>query len=91
MGWDVSPRCEPNVPWPFAKFGYPYMYVVEGNTPKQFGELCKCAAEFRPARGKQPFAVFLNAWHEWTEGSYLLPEEKCGVAYLYAVKQAFPR
>ena len=86
MGWDVTPRCQHNVSFPFAKAAYPYCHVVVGNTPERFGRLCKLAAGL-----KYPFAVFVNAWNEWTEGSYLLPEEKHGVAYLEALKQAFSR
>ena len=89
MGWDVTPRCEHNVPWPFAKPSYPYGHIVLGNTPERFGRLCQMAAEFVAADPKRPFAVFINAWNEWTEGSYLLPEEKYGTAYLAAVKSAF--
>jgi hypothetical protein len=91
MGWDVTPRCEHSVPWPFAKTNYPYGHIVVGNTPERFGRLCKLAAEHVAADPKQPFAVFINAWNEWTEGSYLLPEEKYGTAYLTAVKEAFQR
>jgi len=91
MGWDVTPRCEHSVPWPFAKTSYPYTHVVLGNTPERFGRLCKLAAEFATTDPKHPFAVFINAWNEWTEGSYLLPEEKYSTAYLEAIKQAFGR
>lgn len=91
MGWDVTPRCEHSVPWPFAKADYPYTHVVLGNTPERFGRLCKLAAEFATADAKRPPAVFINAWNEWTEGCYLLPEEKYGTAYLAAVKQVFGR
>ncbi len=90
MGWDVTPRCDHNVPWPFAKTDYPYCHVVLGNTPERFGRLCKLADEFAIADPKR-FAVFINAWNEWTEGSYLLPEEKYGTGYLEAIKQAFVR
>ena len=32
---------------------------------------------------------FLNAWNEWTEGCYLLPEEQTGTARLEAIKRTF--
>ncbi|MBN1347544.1 MAG: glycoside hydrolase family 99-like domain-containing protein [Phycisphaerae bacterium] len=89
MGWDVTPRCERNVKFPFAKTNYPYTHVVVGNTPERFGRLCKLAADFVAGDAKRPPAVFVNAWNEWTEGSYLLPEEKHGIAYLQALKRAW--
>lgn len=91
MGWDVTPRCEHNVPFPFAKPNYPYGHLVIGNNPQRFNKLCKAAADFVAADAKHPPAVFVNAWNEWTEGSYLLPEEKHGTAFLKALKQAFGR
>ena len=33
--------------------------------------------------------IILNAWNEWTEGSYLLPEERTGTKYLEAIKHVF--
>ena len=88
MGWDVTPRCEHKVPFPFGKPKYPYGHVVVGNTPERFGRLCKLAADHVATDPKRPPAIFVNAWNEWTEGSYLLPEEKHGTAYLKAMKQA---
>ena len=89
MGWDVTPRCEHQVPFPFAKAKYPYGPVVVGNTPERFGRLCKLAAEFAAASAANPPAIVVNAWNEWTEGSHLLPEEKYGTAYLEAASAAF--
>ncbi len=89
MGWDVTPRCEHNVPWPFAKNNYPYTHVVLGNTPERFGSFCQRAADFVRADPKAPGAVFINAWNEWTEGSYLLPEAKYGTAYLEEIRRVF--
>ena len=89
MGWDVTARCEKNVPWPFPpppgaqSQTYPYIGILLNNTPKLFGQLCAEAREFADGR-----PIFINAWNEWTEGSYLLPEKKTGTAYLKAIKKA---
>jgi len=44
MGWDSTPRCRPDVPWPFPKREYPYGPVVVGNTPELFEQLLRDAA-----------------------------------------------
>jgi len=31
----------------------------------------------------------LNAWDEWTEGSYLLPEKRTGNKYFKVIKNVF--
>jgi hypothetical protein len=81
-GWDASPRCRQDVPWPFpvepasGRRVYPYVPVVVGNTPERFEQLLRDAAEHIERDPRQPFAVLLNAWNEWTEGCYLLPEQQ---------------
>lgn len=91
MGWDSTPRCRPDVPWPFAKKEYPYVPVVVGNTPELYEQLLRDAARHVGDDPRKPFAVLLNAWNEWTEGGYLLPEERTGTAYLEAIKRTFGR
>jgi hypothetical protein len=94
-GWDATPRCAQNVEWPFpvsplsGGYEYPYVPVVVGNTPERFEELLRDAAAHVKQDPRQPFGVLLNAWNEWTEGCYLLPEERTGTAYLEAVKRTF--
>jgi hypothetical protein len=91
MGWDSTPRCRADVKWPFPKIEYPYGHVVVGNTPQRFEELLKDMAKFAQQDPRQPFAVVINAWNEWTEGGFLLPEERYGEGYLEAIRRAFPK
>jgi len=88
FGCDVTPRWHRGVTLPidFQKTGYEP--IIVGNTPEKFGELCRLALERARDNGSSPKAVFINAWNEWTEGMYLLPEEKYGTGYLEALKEA---
>lgn len=94
-GWDATPRCRPDVAWPFPaspKHGrpeYPYTPVVVGATPAKFEQLLRDAAQIVRRDPRQPFAVLVYAWNEWTEGAYLLPEEKEGQAHLEAIHRVF--
>ena len=95
MGWDVTPRCEKTVEWPFppsplsGKRDYPYGRVIVGNTPDLFRKLCEHARSHCDAANPVPYALLINAWNEWTEGSFLLPEERYGTGYLEAIRETF--
>jgi hypothetical protein len=60
-----------------------------GNTPEHFEQLCRDASTHVADDPNKPFAVFVNAWNEWTEGCYLLPEKKHGLAYVEAIRKVF--
>lgn len=86
MGWDSSPRTvQTDV---FRKLGYPFTPTLGGNTPERFGAAV-IAALRRIKRQSGPLqALSINAWNEWTEGSYLEPERKYGMQYLEAIRSA---
>lgn len=77
VGWDVTPRCRQDIPWPFPvsprtnRHDYPYCHVVVGNTPDRFEQLLADASQHIKQDPHRPFAVLLDAWNEWTEGCYL--------------------
>jgi hypothetical protein len=37
----------------------------------------------------QPKILTINAWNEWTEGSYLEPDTVYGMGYLEAIRDVF--
>ncbi len=87
MGWDSSPRTVQSDIWePGA--GYPFTPILENNTPAAFQQALIAARDY--ASRFQDFSMItLNAWNEWTEGSYLEPEIKNSYGYLEAIKTVF--
>ena len=87
MGWDASPRTDQN--GPFVDAGYPYTPVLEGNTPEAFEEALRAARTFLAPRDLNDRILTINAWNEWTEGSYLEPDTVHGMRYLEAIRKVF--
>jgi Glycosyltransferase WbsX len=88
MGWDSSPRTvQSDV---YTNAGYPFGPVLAGNTPQRFRAALQQAKAFLDARDGGPKILSINAWNEWTEGSYLEPDTVHGMAYLEAIQEVFP-
>lgn len=82
VGWDNNVRFHDFVPG-----------VVENNTPENFIIACKKVKAFaddsmKKGIMKAPF-ITVNSWNEWTETSYLQPDDLYGYGYLEAIKEAF--
>ncbi|HTJ14597.1 MAG TPA: glycoside hydrolase family 99-like domain-containing protein [Dinghuibacter sp.] len=88
MGWDASPRCMQSDR--FAPHDYPWTPVFAGTTPQAFESQLREARAFLDKYNPKHKIVVINAWNEWTEGSFLLPEKKYGDGYLKAIKAVFP-
>lgn len=89
MGWDASPRCDPDST--FKNRGYPCTPVITGNTPQAYRKALEQAKMFVNAHPQSKRIITLNSWNEWTEGSYLEPDVTHKMKYLEAVKNVFER
>lgn len=87
MGWDSSPRTCPTDC--FDPVGYPFMATLSGNPPAAFHAALVEAKAFLDLRQDQPKILTINAWNEWTEGSYLEPDVETGLGYLKAIRSVF--
>lgn len=76
IGWDNSPRTG----------GGP---AVRNNTPENFAKGLRMARDYVDAHPHQAPLVTINSWNEWTETSYLQPDNVNGYGYLDAVKTVF--
>ncbi len=85
-GWDASPRA--------ADFGrerpdkYPWSPVVTGEHPRLFGEALRRAVGFARSTGSDDGLVMVASLNEWSEGHYLEPDERHGLGWLEAVRDA---
>jgi hypothetical protein len=84
MGWDSTPRCQSEA---WHTDHYPYTPVLSGNTPAAFGAALAQARAFVDSHPRTQGIITINAWNEWTEGSYLEPDTVNGMGYLEAMRR----
>lgn len=77
VGWDANPR------FPF-KAGY-----ITNSTPAKFEKYLYKAKNYLDRNNIEPRLITINAWNEWSEGSYLEPDTLWKYGYLDAVKSVF--
>ena len=88
-GWDSTPRCRLDEPYPWKEITYPYLWTVTNNTPEIFRRELAAARRFVETDPKRPGIVYVNGWNEYTEGTYLVPDNLNGRGFLDAVKSVF--
>ena len=90
-GWDSTPRCRLDEPFPWRTkaASYPYTMTLTNCTAALFEENLRTARRFAELDSANPGFVYINAWNEYTEGCYLLPDNFEGDARLKAVRRVF--
>ena len=78
VGWDNNPRFLGIRPG-----------VVKNNIPETVKKGFEMAKAYVDAHPSQVPLVTVNSWNEWTETSYLQPDDLYGYGYLNAVKEVF--
>lgn len=74
--WDNTPRS--------GKSGW----VFQGSTPDLFRKNLSNGLKYLKNQKTGNRFLFIKSWNEWAEGNYLEPDQRWGLGYLEAVKQA---
>ena len=91
-GWDSTLRCRKDVAFPWGpKQDYPYTPTYTNATADLFEKYLRDAKAAVLADPKQPGAIYVNAWNEYTEGCWLLPSTRRSDLRLRAVARVFGR
>ena len=80
IGWDDTPRFPAKGENDVTRFNH---------SPEAFRNYLFEAKKYVDEHSEQPKFVMINAWNEWVEGSYLLPDRYWGYAWLEAVRDVF--
>ena len=87
MGYDVTPRVGPYKDWDASIGVYPQSPVFYNNSPAAVGNYAKNIRSVLEEYGQN--TVYIYAWTEWAEGSYLEPDTQYGYDYLRMVQSIF--
>ena len=77
IGWDDTPRFPAKGAAHVTRFNH---------SPTTFATYLQAAKQYADRHPNQPKFIMINAWNEWIEGSYLLPDRLNGYGYLEAVR-----
>lgn len=78
VGWDNNPRFQG------LRRG-----IVKNNTPDEVKKGFRMAKDYIDSHPDRAPLITVNSWNEWTETSYLLPDDLYGFGYLEAIKEVF--
>jgi hypothetical protein len=80
LGWDNTIRFTGPLSWEWR--------CLE-NTPENVEKGFRLAKEYLDTHARPAPLIVVNSWNEWTEGSYLQPDDLYGYGYLEAIRKVF--
>jgi len=78
IGWDNNPRFQMFRPG-----------IVKDEVPAEFEKALRLAKKYVDEHSLPAPLITINSWNEWTETSYLEPDDRSGYGNLEAVKHVF--
>lgn len=78
VGWDSNPR--------YTKVA---RNILTDCTPENIEKACRIAKKYADTHDLPVPLITINSWNEWTETSYLQPDDINGYGYLETVKKVF--
>ena len=78
LGWDNNPRYIGFRPG-----------ILKNCTPENIEKALRMAKAYADDHPRQQPLITINSWNEWTETSYLEPDDLYGYAYLQAIRRVF--
>lgn len=80
LGWDNTARKKSSA------------VILENFSIEGYGKwLENCVESAREVNNESERLIFINAWNEWAEGTYLEPDQKYGMKYLEMTKSSLAR
>ena len=90
-GWDSTPRyVPPSAPRPAApnRDVWPRCAIMANENPAAFKALVQAALAYLNDHPETPRIMTVACWNEWSEGHYLLPDNRFGYGMLDALAEA---
>ena len=87
VGWDSSLRLAPSEVWDGKSGDYPCGPAIRDAAPDKFGQALERIVRKLMSSPQKHKILNINSWNEWTESSYLEPDDVWGCGFLEQLRR----